>query len=121
MRAIERVTGVVNEIEVLPLSPDGERIRAALYRSIYNADSTRFRYATRAVPPVHIIVENARATLTDIRLSTACSHTGKSALLNLLRSSTLTHTSLLSEFLPPICPTDMLEFFDYLFAHFSIL
>jgi len=34
-----------------------------LYRAIYKWDSPLFRYATRAMPPIHILVENGRATL----------------------------------------------------------
>jgi hyperosmotically inducible protein len=51
---------------VLPLSPDDDRLRAALYRAIYNFDSPLFRYAMRAVPPIHIVVKNGRATLKGV-------------------------------------------------------
>jgi hyperosmotically inducible protein len=57
---------VVNEIEVLPLSPNDDQLRVALYRAIYKFDSPLFRYATRAVPPIHIIVKNGRATLKGV-------------------------------------------------------
>jgi hyperosmotically inducible protein len=63
---IERVGRVVNEIEVLPVSPNDDRLRTALYRAIYNFDSPLFRYAVRAVPPIHIIVKNGRATLKGV-------------------------------------------------------
>jgi hyperosmotically inducible protein len=65
-RDIESVTGVVNQIEVLPVSPNDDRLRIALYRAIYNWDSPLFRYATRAVSPIHIIVKNGRATLKGV-------------------------------------------------------
>jgi hyperosmotically inducible protein len=66
VKEIESVAGVVNEIEVLPLSPADERLRLALYRAIYNWNSPLFRYATQAVPPIHIIVNHGRATLKGI-------------------------------------------------------
>jgi len=63
---IEAVEKVVNEIEVLPLSPNDDRLRAAVYRAIYNFNSPLFRYATRAVPPIHIIIKNGRLTLKGV-------------------------------------------------------
>ena len=66
VKDVRGVAGVVNEIEVLPLSPDDDRLRSALYSAIYRFDSPLFRYATRAVPPIHIIVRNGRATLKGV-------------------------------------------------------
>ena len=66
VKRLRGVTRVVNEIEVLPLSPDDDRLRAALYNAIYRFDSPLFRYATRAVPPIHIVVRNGRATLKGV-------------------------------------------------------
>ena len=63
IRGLESVTRVVNEIKVLPVSSRDNVLRIALYRAIYNWDSPLFRYATRAMPPIHILVENGRATL----------------------------------------------------------
>lgn len=63
---IEGVSAVVNEIEVLPPSPGDDRLRVALYRAIYNFNSPLFRYATRAVPPIHIIVNRGRVTLKGV-------------------------------------------------------
>ena len=57
---------VVNEIEVLPPSPNDDQLRLAVYRAVYKFDSPLFRYATRAVPPIHIIVKNGRATLKGV-------------------------------------------------------
>ena len=71
VREIEGVTKVVNEIEVLPLSPNDDRLRRALYRAIFNFNSPLFRYALQAVPPIHIIVKNGRATLKGIVASEA--------------------------------------------------
>jgi hyperosmotically inducible protein len=63
---IEGVSRVVNEVEVLPLSPSDDRLRRALYRAIYGSNSPLFRYAVQAVPPIHIVVRNGRATLKGI-------------------------------------------------------
>jgi hyperosmotically inducible protein len=66
VRKIEGVKQVVNEIEVLPVSPEDDRLRVALYRTLYNWDSPLFRYATQSVPPIHIIVNHGRAVLKGI-------------------------------------------------------
>ncbi|HEY0431200.1 MAG TPA: BON domain-containing protein [Pyrinomonadaceae bacterium] len=66
VKDIDGVAKVVNEIEVLPLSPQDNRLRNALYRTIYGMNSPLFRYATQAVPSIHIIVKNGRATLKGI-------------------------------------------------------
>jgi len=60
---IESVPGVINQIKVLPLSARDNDLRIALYRAIYDWNSPLFRYAMRAMPPIHIIVENGRVTL----------------------------------------------------------
>ena len=64
--SLEAATRVVNNIEVLPLSPMDDQIRIAVYRSIFSYDSPLFRYATQSVPPVHIIVKNGHVTLKGI-------------------------------------------------------
>jgi hyperosmotically inducible protein len=71
VREIDGVSKVVNEIEVLPLSPGDDRLRIALYRALYNWDSPLFRYATQAVPPIHIIVKGGRAVLKGVVASKA--------------------------------------------------
>jgi hyperosmotically inducible protein len=71
VKDVEGVAKVVNEIEVLPLSPQDDRLRAALYRAIYDWDGPLFRYATQAVPPIHIIVKNGRAVLKGVVASEA--------------------------------------------------
>ena len=63
---IDGVSRVVNEIEVLPLSPNDDRLRRALYRSIYGFNSPLFRYAHQAVPSIHLIVSRGRATLKGV-------------------------------------------------------
>src|SRR5437870_9320365 len=66
VKDVEGVSTVVNEIQVLPLSPADDRLRLALYRTLYGWDSPLFRYATQAVPSIHIIVDRGRATLKGI-------------------------------------------------------
>jgi hyperosmotically inducible protein len=63
VRRIESVSGVINQIKVLPLSPRDNDLRIALYRAIYDWNSPLFRYAMRAVPPIHIVVENGNVNL----------------------------------------------------------
>ena len=65
VKSIEGVERVVNQIEVLPVSPNDDRIRTAVYRAIYG-DTTLSRYALQAVPPIHIIVKNGNVTLTGV-------------------------------------------------------
>jgi hyperosmotically inducible protein len=62
---IEGVEKVVNNIEVLPLSPFDDRIRLATYRQIYGFGPLS-RYNWGAVPPIHIIVKNGNITLTGV-------------------------------------------------------
>ena len=62
VKGIEGVESVDNQIEVLPLSPNDDRIRLAVYRAIYRHTALN-RYALRAVPPIHIIVRNGNVTL----------------------------------------------------------
>lgn len=67
-RAVSRVEGVNevnNEIEILPTSFADDDIRMATYRSIYGHSALQ-RYQLRAVPPIHIIVENGRVTLEGV-------------------------------------------------------
>ena len=66
VKEIEDVKNVINEIQVLPLSPNDDRLRIALYRAIYNWNSPLFRYATQAIPSIHIIVDRGRAILKGV-------------------------------------------------------
>jgi len=63
VKHIEGVDGVTNEIEVLPLSPNDDQIRRAVYRAIYSQPGLDM-YSLRAVPTIHIIVKNGNVTLT---------------------------------------------------------
>ena len=62
---IEGVDKVINNIEVLPPSPNDDRIRLAAYRAIYGHPALQ-RYGLQAVPPIHIIVKNGNLTLEGV-------------------------------------------------------
>ena len=66
MKKIEGVTNVANNIEVLPLSPDDDRIRMATYRAIYGDSALSTRYGYRALPSIHIIVKNGQVRLEGV-------------------------------------------------------
>ena len=65
VKRIEGVEHVDNQIKVLPVSPNDDRIRRAVYRAIYG-NEVLSQYALRAVPPIHIIVENGNVTLEGV-------------------------------------------------------
>ena len=82
VKRVEGVTRVINNIEVLPLSPFDYRIRRAEFRAIYSQPALS-RYALQAgvgVPfldlrstslsgvnlPIHIIVKNGHVTLVGV-------------------------------------------------------
>jgi hyperosmotically inducible protein len=65
VRRIPGVVSVRDELKVLPLSDFDDRIRLQVARAIYR-DPALSQYATMAVPPVHIIVENGHVTLTGV-------------------------------------------------------
>lgn len=62
VKKIEGVERVNSQIEVLPLSPNDDRIRLSLYGAIYG-HTVLHTLAIRAVPPIHILVENGHVTL----------------------------------------------------------
>ena len=65
VKSIEGVSSVVNNIEVLPLSPMDDEIRRAVYRTIYG-DPGLSRYSVQAAPSIHIIVKNGNVTLEGV-------------------------------------------------------
>lgn len=65
VKNIEGVEKVTNSIEVLPVSPNDDRIRAAVYRAIYGHTALQ-RYGMRSVPPIHIIVKNGNVALEGV-------------------------------------------------------
>jgi BON domain-containing protein len=66
VKRIEGVTNVVNNIEVLPLSPNDWRIRRAVARAIYGNPEIGDRYGNQALPSIHIIVKNGNVTLEGV-------------------------------------------------------
>ena len=65
-RLVHRVPGVVsvtNDIKVLPLSSMDDRLRLQVANAIYRDPIFR-GYSMMALPPIHIIVDNGRVTLT---------------------------------------------------------
>jgi len=65
VREIEGVERVDNEIKVLPVSPNDNRIRRAMYRKIFG-HSVLSQYQLRAVPPIHIVVDNGHVKLEGV-------------------------------------------------------
>ena len=65
VKRVEGVTAVVNNINVLPLSPLDWRIRRAEYRAIFGYASL-YRYAMGANPSIHIIVSNGNVKLEGV-------------------------------------------------------
>jgi len=89
VKRIEGVRNVTNEIEVLPVSPNDDRLRAAVYASIYGFPALQRYTANRGGPrgalpsvarraggitndppmgfhAIHIIVHNGNVTLTGV-------------------------------------------------------
>lgn len=62
IKQLEGIEKVINEIQVLPLSPMDERLRFALYSKIYGHNALQ-PLSIQALPPIHIIVENGQVTL----------------------------------------------------------
>ncbi len=59
------VRQVRNEIQVLPVSFFDDELRYRIARAIYG-NSAFWQYASMANPPIHIVVENGRVTLTGV-------------------------------------------------------
>jgi len=62
---IEGIEHVVNNIEVLPLSPFDQGLRARVYRAVFRTGSL-YRYAMGANPSIHIIVNRGHVTLEGV-------------------------------------------------------
>jgi hyperosmotically inducible protein len=62
----EGVTNVVNNIEVLPLSGEDDRVRRDVYRAVFGAADIGDRYGFSAVPSIHIIVKNGNVRLEGV-------------------------------------------------------
>jgi hyperosmotically inducible periplasmic protein len=67
-RVVSRVPGVTsvrNEITVLPVSIFDNELRYVISRSIYG-NPAFWHYGAMVNPPIHIVVENGRVTLTGV-------------------------------------------------------
>jgi hyperosmotically inducible protein len=62
---VDGVREVRNDITVLPVSQFDEQLRRRIARSIYG-NSAFWNYAIMPNPPIHIVVENGRVTLTGV-------------------------------------------------------
>jgi len=62
---IEGIDRVVNNIEVLPVSPMDDRLRVRLYRAVFRTGSL-YRYALGANPSIHIVVKNGHVSLEGV-------------------------------------------------------
>ena len=71
IKRLESANGVVNKIEVLPLSNHDDQLRTALYRAIYTSESPLFKYALQSVGPIHMVVKNGHVSLKGVVASEA--------------------------------------------------
>jgi hyperosmotically inducible protein len=65
LKRIEGVEKVDNQIEVLPPSPQDDRLRLQLFHSIYGYPSLE-KYALGVQKPIRIIVKNGHVTLEGV-------------------------------------------------------
>jgi hyperosmotically inducible protein len=65
VKKIEGVEKVDNQIEVLPLSPNDDRIRRAVYMAMVRSPQL-YRYFMQVVAPIRIIVKNGNVTLEGV-------------------------------------------------------
>jgi hyperosmotically inducible protein len=65
VRQVDGVEGVVNNIEVLPVSRRDDALRMNVYRAIYEKAPLE-KYGTRSTPTVHIIVKDGWVTLEGV-------------------------------------------------------
>jgi hyperosmotically inducible protein len=71
-RAVKKIEGVEkvdNRIEVLPVSPNDDRLRAQLFRAIYGYGPLQ-RYALSPIKPIRIIVDRGHVILEGVVDST---------------------------------------------------
>lgn len=68
VKRLEGVTQVVNDIEVLPLSPFDDGVRLRVARAIYGSTALS-RYSLGAQPSIRIIVKNGEVTLEGVVLN----------------------------------------------------
>ena len=91
--ALDGVREVRNDIGVLPPSPMDDELRHKVARAIYG-NAAFWQYAAMPNPPIHIVVEGGRVTLTGVvhsdvdrmlARSLACGH-GEISLTNSLKT-----------------------------------
>jgi hyperosmotically inducible protein len=69
VKRIEGVEQVVNHINILPPSPNDDRIRRQIARAVFEADGLS-RYGWEAAPSIHVIVNGGHVKLTGVVDST---------------------------------------------------
>jgi osmotically-inducible protein OsmY len=65
---VQGVSSVDNRLSVLPTSPFDDELRVRIARAIYG-NAAFWHYAAMANPPIHIVVDNGRVTLTGVVLN----------------------------------------------------
>jgi hyperosmotically inducible periplasmic protein len=65
IKGIEGVQKVNNQIQILPPSPNDDRIRRQVARAIFN-DDRLFPYSMGSVPPIHIVVNGGHVALEGV-------------------------------------------------------
>ncbi|MCI0620229.1 MAG: BON domain-containing protein [Acidobacteria bacterium] len=65
VKGIEGVEEVDNQIEVLPVSPNDDRLRRRLYRAIYGAAQLQ-KYSLGVLQSIRIVVKNGHVTLEGV-------------------------------------------------------
>jgi hyperosmotically inducible protein len=65
LKGIPGIEKVINDIEVLPVSPNDDRIRLDIARNIYRTESLE-RYGFQVNPSIHIIVKNGNVVLEGV-------------------------------------------------------
>src|SRR5207247_2049430 len=65
VKRVEGVEKVNNQIEVLPLSPNDDRIRRDVYLALVRHAQLQ-KYFMQAVPPIRIIVKNGNVSLEGV-------------------------------------------------------
>lgn len=65
VKHIEGVEQIKNQIEILPVSFNDDRIRREVARAVLR-DPSLFEYAIQPVPPIHIIVKNGHVDLEGV-------------------------------------------------------
>lgn len=65
VRKVDGVADLDNKVEVLPVSLFDDELRFRIARAIYG-HSSFWNYATMVNPPIHIVVNHGRVTLTGV-------------------------------------------------------